>query len=851
MADYEPLDISAHYNTDAGVLGEDSGFEPGAQDLRGLPFLVGDGDSPAADCLIAFDGESGGVTIPIGKPARRVVVAHRMMESVLHSGGPLGAAVADYVFRLAGGMEVRIPLRERFEISPLQNLQSVPGVPGSPFLAVADSTAGLMPRREGEWDQMGRRQMEGVQEWPRWFYLWAWTNPEPGGVVESLEIVPAGPSFVLAGITLGHLDEHPFARQGRRPARIVLKDPDAAAKPFDVDVSVDRGDATYVFPLPQAPDEEFLEGALKGWGEVENFDSSPSYVEIRGVPSATVEVKQGGETVGEANWGEVVDKGAVETPRMRVELAEPGKNWVHVTILDDDTGKPVPCRVHFRSPEGVPYQPHGHHNQVNSNLGTWHVDIGGDARLGQITYAYVDGTCQGWLPRGEVIVDVARGFEYEPLRTKVNIEPGQRDLTLRLKRWTDMKAQGWYSGDSHVHFLSTQGAHTESQGEDLDVVNLLQSQWGSLFTNTEDFTGHPSVSRDGDNIVYVSQENRQHFMGHTILWGLKRPVMPWCSDGLGEAELGGPMETTLSHWADEAHAQGGYVINPHFPYPNGEPAAMIATGRLDGIEMLRQTEFNHAEYYRYLNCGYRIPLVGGTDKMSSDVPVGMYRTYARLADDEEFTYDSWCRSVAAGRTILSGGPIVNLTVDGKRVGDTLNISGPGTVEVEAWAESIFPLHRLEIVSAGRVVASTESSKGTRRLELRERIAVDGHTWLAARCGGPGYFSEGNISSLSGATYGQLESAHFDAWRRGIFAHTSPVYVACGGDWWMFDPATAQYMLTLIEGDLEYIRHSSTQADHGSVTHHHGEGDHVAYLERPFHEARTAIHERMHKHGVSL
>ena len=30
MADYEPLDISAHYNTDAGVLGEDSGFEPGA-----------------------------------------------------------------------------------------------------------------------------------------------------------------------------------------------------------------------------------------------------------------------------------------------------------------------------------------------------------------------------------------------------------------------------------------------------------------------------------------------------------------------------------------------------------------------------------------------------------------------------------------------------------------------------------------------------------------------------------------------------------------------------------------------------------------------------------------------------
>ena len=43
--------------------------------------------------------------------------------------------------------------------------------------------------------------------------------------------------------------------------------------------------------------------------------------------------------------------------------------------------------------------------------------------------------------------------------------------------------------------------------------------------------------------------------------------------------------------------------------------------------MIRDEEFNHIEYYRYLSCGYRLPLVGGTDKMSSDVPVGLYRTY--------------------------------------------------------------------------------------------------------------------------------------------------------------------------------------------------------------------------------
>src|SRR5207302_4990586 len=96
------------------------------------------------------------------------------------------------------------------------------------------------------------------------------------------------------------------------------------------------------------------------------------------------------------------------TPRLRLQLVPPGQNWVHTTVLDDETGKPVPCRIHFRAPNGIPYAPHGHHVHVNSNLGTWHVDIGGDVRLGQISYAYIDGRCQGWLPRGDLLVDVAR-----------------------------------------------------------------------------------------------------------------------------------------------------------------------------------------------------------------------------------------------------------------------------------------------------------------------------------------------------------------------------------------------------------------------------------------------------------
>ena len=63
-------------------------------------------------------------------------------------------------------------------------------------------------------------------------------------------------------------------------------DGDAADEPFDVDVEVDRGVATYSFALPEASDEEFLADSFKGWGERQNEKASPSYVEVAATPSA-------------------------------------------------------------------------------------------------------------------------------------------------------------------------------------------------------------------------------------------------------------------------------------------------------------------------------------------------------------------------------------------------------------------------------------------------------------------------------------------------------------------------------------------------------------------------------------
>ncbi len=210
--------------------------------------------------------------------------------------------------------------------------------------------------------------------------------------------------------------------------------------------------------------------------------------------------------------------------------------------------------------------------------------------------------------------------------------------------------------------------------------------------------------------------------------------------------------------------------------------------------------------------------------MSSAVPVGLYRTYAKLDDrlEDGFSYEGWCRAVRAGRTFLSGGPLVTLAVDGREPGDTVELSGPGTVRVEASVRGIFPLRSLEIVLNGEVVAKADVGGG-REASIGEELRVPGNSWIACRAFGVDY--------------------HLDEWSRRVFAHTSPVYVACAGEWTMTDPEGLRYIRTLVEGAREYVRHTAVRRFDQVTTHHHGEADHLAWLERPFNEALRALDER--------
>src|SRR5690242_19291553 len=101
MPTYEPVDLSAACNAGVDVLGDEACDVPlGRVDLRGLPFLIGSEPPTAKPCFLL---PSVPTPVGIGRLARRVIVAHRLLEPGAPAGHAVGQTVAEYVFHLAGG----------------------------------------------------------------------------------------------------------------------------------------------------------------------------------------------------------------------------------------------------------------------------------------------------------------------------------------------------------------------------------------------------------------------------------------------------------------------------------------------------------------------------------------------------------------------------------------------------------------------------------------------------------------------------------------------------------------------------------------------------------------------------
>jgi hypothetical protein len=778
----------------------------GRQVFRGLPFSFA--GSGAHRRWLLLDREYAADLRAAPAATTHVVVAHFCDAWRDQAGGrpddlpvgwvtPVGQPLARYTVEFTSGRTIEREIRRRFEINdgivgwgqaafaalphpvdtPLDWRGPHP-VPGPAFYA-EPGHAGLLGILPGSWGpgQTGVADSVPSPTGDIVFWLLAIEIPRGQGRVERLRMAPLGAlegggGVVVGAVTTFHGRASPFVVQPRRTLRA---DGSAAAEP----ITADLGQVFRQRPA-SLPDERGAE--VVGWGSARSSTNRGRSIDIdlAVAPDATI-------TIGPTSIP--VDRLPADGQRRRfgrvtIEALPTPTRRVEVEVVDAASGRVVPARVRFRAPDGRYLPPLGHRDEVNPGLNE---DSGADVILGDATYAYVPGRFPILLPPGPVEVEVVHGFGHRPLRRTVEVGDDHAPLVLALER-VEAADDAWTAVDCHVHFISPTSALLQARAEGVAIVNLLATQWGDHHTSLSDMPAAVVADADGEHLVVMGSENRQNMLGHIGLLGAPDPVLPMASAGPPEARLGDPLEWLMRDWADASHAQGGLAVAVHFPLPYAEIAADIVAGRIDAVELQALTPGADGpsirEWYRFLACGYRLPVVGGTDKMSAEVPVGAIRTYARLDPAQPLSFAAWAEAVRAGRTFVSSGSFIDLRVDGHEPGDVLRLGARGgTVEVRATAWAAQPvIDRLELVHDGAVVA-TVATGGTDRAELSERITASRSGWLAVRVA-----SRAHIHSAFATSMG---------------AHSSPVYVDVGSRR-PFSAEDAAAIGTIIDGARTWV-----------------------------------------------
>ena len=348
---------------------------------------------------------------------------------------------------------------------------------------------------------------------------------------------------------------------------------------------------------------------------------------------------------------------------------------------------------------------------------------------------YVDGTYQAQVPEGTYDLVFYKGPEYRISHHKINIEAGETSrLNVKLQRWTNMPARGWYSADAHIHIGRPDESKNEStlaftRAEDIHVANLLQVSNVASYDNYRQYAFGPDGHYIESTHALVSgQESpRTSHRGHSI--GLNGTRLVWTEDSYFDyARIAKLIQQDGGLWGYAHVAIDSFNVNYGL-------ALDVPLGAVDFVEMLQMGMLNTRYLYDFLNLGYRILPAAGSDYPFIHV-AGSERIYAKV--DEEFSPQAWFDAWRNNRSFVSNGPVIDFSVNGDRDktefelqrGETINVSASAAVNPD-----IDLLTRLELVVQGEVVNTVRSESGLESIKLSYDFQPQRSLWFAIRAYG--------------------------------------------------------------------------------------------------------------------
>jgi hypothetical protein len=455
-------------------------------------------------------------------------------------------------------------------------------------------------------------------------------------------------------------------------------------------------------------------------------------------------------------------------------------------VTDSATGQPIPCRVYIEGEDGA-----WHFPKSVANAGSaveYRKQRPGNPRSVEMHTTLSAHPFVVTLQPGRYTFTVERGKEYLPETQVVTVGKDAIDLRFPLRRWIDMAALGWYSGETHVH-RSAEELPNLILAEDLNVAFPLSYWVTEAFTSPKSARPGPfrgadpkPIAIDPTHVIYPLNTEYEIFtvgrQRHTLgaFFALNHRTV--LDSGVPPAKAiaervhkeGGLIELDKHNWpwsmalvpvakVDLYELANNHVWRTEFGFGGfGEPAPEYMKVERDGNGFTERgwIDYGFQNYYALLNCGFRLRPTAGTASGVHPVPLGFGRVYVHCPDG--FSYDAWVRGLDRGASFVTTGPMLLVRVNGEGAGTTFK-PGAGGREYRITGEALnaLPLDRVEVVVNGEVVrtikpANRRRGPGGYSSEVDERLTIDGSSWLVVRC----------YESLPG--------------NRSRFAHTAPFHI---------------------------------------------------------------------------
>jgi hypothetical protein len=471
---------------------------------------------------------------------------------------------------------------------------------------------------------------------------------------------------------------------------------------------------------------------------------------------------------------------------------------IQLRIVEDGSGKPVACRVHLKDAAGKPVQ------------------------AGKMPFFRDHFTCDGevqlTLPAGEYSFEIEKGPEWDAKAGSFTVHEGKREeISVTLKRYRVLAAQGWWSADLHVH-RPVEDIELLMRAEGIHVAPVITWWNNRNLWDQRQPPEQPLVKFDYHRYYHVMAGEDEREGGALLYFGLNRPLAITGSS----REYPSPMK-----FLTEARTHERVWVDIEKPFWWDVPI-WLASGQVDSIgiannHMCRSQMYESEAwgkprdadrlpaplgngfwtqeiYYHILNCGLRVPPSAGSASGVLPNPVGYNRVYVHdFVNNEgaELQYDRFWDALRAGQSFVTNGPLLLAKADGKYPGHVFSGTAGKEIELRLRVDDMLSLRdeagRIEIIKNGRVERTVPFQEFSFRGSL------------------------GNLTFQSSGWF--LVRVIADNPKTFRFASTAPWYVEIGEEKRRVSKASAQFFLDWVDERANRVKLDDPEQRREVLEHH--------------------------------